>query len=213
MARYEVAPTKSNLLRIRRDYDFAHEGYELLEQKRQILVAELFALIDRATRAQENVNEQLKEAYNALENAILHMGRHRLARLAGSVNIKSDISIRIRRIMGVDVPIISVEFEDHPPYFSPGDTSFWSDETVRLFKEVLKLLGKQVEASISVANLTREVKKTIRRVNALEKIALPDYRETLKFITNTLDELERETFYTMKQVKARLEKRRSERGR
>ena len=212
MARYEVAPTKSNLLRIKRDCAFAREGHELLKQKRDILVAELFALIDRSTKIQEDVNERLREAYSALENAVLNMGRCRVTRLTGAVNIKTDISIRTRRIMGVEVPIISTNFEDKAPHFSPGETSFWSDETVRQFKEVLKLLGTLAETTISVINLTREVKKTIRRVNALEKIALPDYEETLKFISATLDELERETFYTMKQVKARLVARRNARG-
>ncbi len=213
MARYEVAPTKTNLLRLKRESDFAHEGHELLEQKRDILISELFALIDRASKTQENVNERLKEAYGALEEAVLRMGRHRVSRLAGAVNIKSNISIRTRRIMGVEVPVIRTEFEDKPPYFSPADTSFWTDESVRQFKEVLKLLGTLAETTISVINLTREAKKTIRRVNALEKIALPDYDETIKFISDALDEMERETFYTMKQVKARLEKKRGKRGR
>ena len=204
MARYEVAPTKSNMLRLKRDYEFAREGHELLEQKREILIAELFALIDRSSRAQEQVNERLKEAFAALENAVMRMGRHRVARLAGAANIRADLSIRTRRIMGVEMPIISTEFIDKQPYFSPGETSFWADESVRQFKETVKLLGTLAETTVSVLNLTREARKTIRRVNALEKIALPDYKDTLKFIGSSLEELERETFYTMKQVKARL---------
>jgi len=212
MPRYEVAPTKSNLLRLKRDYEFAREGHELLEQKRQILIAELFALIDRASNTQEAVNERLKQAYAALENALVSMGRHRVSRLAGAANIRADLSISTRRIMGVEMPVIRTEFIDRRPYFSPGDTSFWADESVRQFKETLKLMGTLAETTVSVLNLTREVKKTIRRVNALEKIALPDYRDTLKFIADSLDELERETFYTMKQVKARLETKRGRRG-
>ena len=208
MPRYQVAPTKTNLLRLRRDHSFAREGHQLLEQKREILIAELLALIDRATKAQETVNERIKEAFAALENAVVNMGRDGVIRLAGSANIKVDISIRTRRVMGVQMPIIKTEFEERPPHFSPGNTSFWADESVFQFKETLKLLGTLAETTISVLNLTREVRKTIRRVNALEKIALPDYKETLKFITNSLDELERETFYTMKQVKTRLERRR-----
>ena len=34
MARFKVVPTKTNLARLKRDMDFAQEGYELLEQKR-----------------------------------------------------------------------------------------------------------------------------------------------------------------------------------
>ena len=57
-------------------------------------------------------------------------------------------------------------------------------------------------------NLTLEVKKTIRRVNALEKIALPDFQETIKYIQDALEENERETFFTLKLVKNRLQKKR-----
>jgi len=66
---------------------------------------------------------------------------------------------------------------------------------------------------VSLARLAREVNKTIRRVNALEKIALPDLEETLKYITDALQEMERETFFTMKLIKNRLAERRSRSGR
>ena len=51
----------------------------------------------------------------------------------------------------------------------------------------------------------KQVKKTQRRVNALEKIFIPDYTETLDYIAGTLDEKEREAFFMMKLVKRRAE--------
>ena len=113
--------------------------------------------------------------------------------------------------MGVAVPVIDATFDDNPPYYSPGDTSFWLDETIQNFREILKMLGKLAQTFISVMNLTQEVKKTIRRVNALEKIALPDFGETIKYIEDALEESEREALFTLKLVKARLEKKRRER--
>ena len=38
MAREQTAPTKSNLLRVKEKLATAEEGYDLLEQKREILV-------------------------------------------------------------------------------------------------------------------------------------------------------------------------------
>ena len=55
-----------------------------------------------------------------------------------------------------------------------------------------------------------EVAKTIRRVNALEKIFIPDYEETLQYIEMALEEAERESFFSMKLVKDRLSRRRGE---
>ena len=66
MARYEMAPTKTNLMKVKRDLGFAREGWELLDQKRKILVVELMGLIDRAVEAQEEVESKLAEAGNVV---------------------------------------------------------------------------------------------------------------------------------------------------
>ncbi len=208
MARYSVTPTKTNLIKLRREYAFASEGHDLLEQKREILINELMVVMDRAKQIQAETDEAFRKAYDALIKAVVKMGRKRVESAADAVNIKTNLRISERRIMGVAVPIIDTTFEDNPPYYSPGDTSFWLDETIQNFRDILKMLGKLAETFISVMNLTREVKKTIRRVNALEKIALPDFDETIKYIQGALEENERETFFTLKLVKSRLEKKR-----
>lgn len=208
MARYKIAPTKTNLFKIKRDLEFAQEGYQLLEQKREILVAELMSLVDRTKDAQRNVEEGLKQAFYALEQAITRMGAHAVSQAALAVNIRSTISLSRRGIMGVEVPIVEAAYKDAPPYYSLSGTSFWLDESIEKFKGVLKLMGRLAEVRLSLLRLAREVKKTIRRVNALEKIALPDYRETLKYIQDVLDEQERETFFVLKLVKGRLQKKR-----
>ena len=182
MARYEVAPTKTNMMRIRRDLGFAREGWELLDQKRKILVVELMGLIDRAVEAQEGVEAKLTEAFNALDQAMLRMGRREVNMVAVAMNIKSNISFSQKRVMGVTLPRVKVDFEDKSPYFAAAESSIWVDEAIRKFRDVLKLLGSLAEARISLMRLSREVAKTIRRVNALEKIFIPDYEETLSYI-------------------------------
>ena len=56
--------------------------------------------------------------------------------------------------------------------------------------------------------LSREVKKTIRKVNALEKMVIPDKEETLKYLEGRIEESERESLILLKSVKERMEKRR-----
>ena len=46
MAKLNVAPTKTNLLKLRYDLMFAVQGHELLDQKRNILIVELLNLVD-----------------------------------------------------------------------------------------------------------------------------------------------------------------------
>lgn len=207
MARYEMAPTKTNLMKVKRDLGFAREGWELLDQKRKILIVELMGLIDRAVEAQEEVEAKLGEAFEALDQALLRMGRREVNMIALGMNIESDISFSEKRVMGVSLPRVKVRFDDRSPYFAAAESSIWIDEAIKKFREVLRLLGTLAEARISLMRLSREVGKTIRRVNALEKIFIPDYDETLKYIEMALEESEREAFFVLKLVKDRLSRR------
>ena len=207
MARYGMAPTKTNLMKVKRDLGFAQEGWELLDQKRKILIVELMGLIDRAVEAQEEVEAKLGEAFEALDQAILRMGRREVNMIALGMNIESDISFSEKRVMGVSLPRVKVRFDDRSPYFAAAESSIWIDEAIKNFRDVLRLLGTLAEARISLMRLSREVGKTIRRVNALEKIFIPDYDETLKYIEMALEESEREAFFVLKLVKDRLSRR------
>jgi V/A-type H+-transporting ATPase subunit D len=198
------------MMRIRRDLGFASEGWELLDQKRKILVVELMGLIDRAVEAQEEVEAKLAEAFDALDQSMLRMGRREVNLIALGMNITSEINFSEKRVMGVSLPRVRVELDDKSPYFAAAESSIWIDETIRKFRDVLQLLGSLAEARISLMRLSREVSKTIRRVNALEKIFIPDYEEKLKYIETAIEESERESFFVLKLIKDRLSRRKGE---
>jgi V/A-type H+/Na+-transporting ATPase subunit D len=210
MAQMKVVPTKSNLLRLKRDLLFAEEGYSLLDQKRQMLVLELMALMGKTEAAQNAMEKSIAEAFDALRKAMLSGGRASVERVAPAVNYRSDVSIHFRRVMGVHLPMVAVESRDAAPYFSPGETSIWTEEAIVRFKEALAEIGKLAELKISLMRLSDEVRKTMRRVNALEKIAIPTYHETIKYIQDSLEEADRGMIATLKQVKQRLEKKRQQ---
>jgi V/A-type H+-transporting ATPase subunit D len=122
------------------------------------------------------------------------------------VNIETEIKVSTRRIMGVSLPVVDTDFHEHAPYYSPMGTSFWFDRSLGEFKSVLEFMGRLAELKVSVMRLAGEVKKTIRKVNALEKIAIPNLRDTVSFIENSLEEYERDMLTLMRMVKERLEK-------
>ena len=157
-----VAPTKTNLLRLRHELEFARLGHELLDQKRNILVIELLNLVDQAVDFQERVVKALEEAYRTLEEAVLRMGKLRVSHLASAVNIRAEIELKTRRVMGVRLPVVETTFAEHPPYYSPLGTSFWIDNSLDEFKEALQVMGRLAELKISIIRLAAEVRKTIR---------------------------------------------------
>ncbi|MFO7889236.1 MAG: V-type ATP synthase subunit D [bacterium] len=208
MPRYKVIPTKTNLMKLRKELSFAQEGYELLDQKRQILVVELMNIVDKTTDLQEKVRKEISRAFNSLQKAVINMGRSNVNESATAVNIDYDISIKMRRIMGVNIPKVALEIDDKSPYFSLRGTSYRIDEAISDFKALMVDLSKLAELHISLMRIADEVRRTMRRVNALEKIAIPDYEESIKYIESTLEESERDTFAVLKIVKTRLEKKR-----
>ena len=201
------APTKTNLLSVGQELEFAELGYELLDQKRNILVIELLNLVDQAVDYQSRVEAALGEAYRSLEEAVLRMGKLKVSHISNAVNIEATIELRSRRVMGVQLPVVETSFREHPPFYSFMGTSHRIDTSLAKFKQALELMGRLAELKISIMRLAQEVGKTIRKVNALEKIAIPDLRETISFIRNRLEENERDMFVLMKMVKSRLEKK------
>ena len=210
MANANYAPTKTNLLKLRNDLKFAQQGHELLDQKRNILIIELLALVDQAAVFQDSVDKALAGAHESLQMAVFDMGKLRVQYLTGAVNIQTEITLGSRKVMGVSLPVIETSFKENPPYYSPMETVFWIDSSLQFFKETLRQLGKLAELKISVLRLANEVKKTIRKVNALEKIAIPDLKEIVGYIQNRLEENERDMFVLMKMVKENLEKKKAE---
>ena len=201
-----IAPTRSNLMRIRDALAFSRLGYELLDQKRSILVSELLTLVDQAVDYQNRVEKALGEAQKSLEDSIMHMGRLRLGNLAGAVGITSEIELGRRKVMGVQLPKVHTSFSGQGPFFSPEGTSMLSEVAIEKYRDALTLMGQMAELKVSIMRLSREVKKTIRKVNALEKLVIPDKEETMKYLEGRIEESERENFILLKSVKDRLER-------
>jgi len=206
MARYQIPPTKTNLIKTRRALSFAREGYELLDQKRRILVAELMGMMGRTRDLQAQVDRQLSEAYQALDSAVGRMGKNACSQAADAVSLKVDISVSARKVMGVEVPLADTRIRDNSPYYSLLGTSFWLDVAFLRFRELLPLLAQLAQLKVGVLRLAREVKKTVRRVNSLEKIAIPDQEETIKYIEDVLEEQDRENLFILKLIKGRMVK-------
>lgn len=201
-----IAPTRSNLMKVKDELEFSKLGYELLDQKRSILVGELMALIDQAVTYQDKVEKALFEAHSALQATVMVMGRLRVANLSLAVNIKTEIELSERRVMGVSLPKVRTEFKGQGPFFSPESTSMLSESALEKYREALSLMGELAELKVSIMRLAKEVKKTIRKVNSLEKLVIPDKEATLKYLSGRIEEAERENLILLKSVKGRMEK-------
>jgi len=199
------APTRTNLLALREELSLARLGRELLDQKRKILANELLALVDQGAELERKADESLAKAWRLLEDAALSDGVLEVSILAGAVNADAGIELGRRSVMGVPLPVVRTSFTERGPYYSPLDASYRVDAAAAAFREVLSMMGRLAELRVSILRLAAEVRRTARKANALEKIAVPELETAVRRIADRLEENERDSLALMKTVKARLE--------
>jgi len=201
-----IPATKTNLFKFKKTLQLTEEGHSLLDEKRRILMNELTSILYGMDKMQRDVDAALQEAYKAVDRAVVTVGRKKLEELSFAIDIKTSLSMSQRRIMGVSVPVVDIKIKENPPYYSPYEVSFYVDDAIVKFKELLKSLAELAEKKMALMRVARETQKTIRKVNALEKVHIPYYRSTIKVISDKLDEESRESFSMAKLIKQKLRK-------
>jgi len=211
MAKNNIAPTRSNLLRIKQELQFAKEGYEILNRKREVLTSELIRMAHNAEELQQRVYQLLSEAYGAMEKAQLKMGRERVEWAALAANKTVDVTLKYRGVMGVSVSVIESQGTPSEMPYSLGDTTAALDQASAAFAKVLTLIPELSMVTTTVWRLAGEMRKTQRRVNALQYIFIPEYEDTVSFIVSSLEERDREETFRLKLLKRNMEKSEEER--
>jgi V/A-type H+-transporting ATPase subunit D len=206
MANINIPPTRSNLLRMKQELRFAQEGYEILDRKREVLTTELIQMAHDAQVVQEEVWKLVAEAYRALKQAQLTMGEDHVERASLAIHKTVDVNLKLRGVMGVPIPVIDASGAPPETPYSLGDTKATLDEASAAFRDVLERVPELSELVTSVWRLAGELRKTLRRVNALQHIFIPDYEETVLFIKSALEEREREETFRLKWLKTKMAK-------
>lgn len=206
MPTINVAPTRTNLIRIKKDLRFAREGYEILDRKREVLTTELVRVAHEADVIQKEVWKLLETAYGALEKARLTLGSDNVEWAALAASKTVDIHIKLRGIMGVAIPVIESRGEPLKMLYSLSGTNAALDEAAAAFREVLIKTPQLSMLVTTVWRLAGELRKTQRRVNALQHIFIPEYEQTVIFIVSSLEEREREEIFRLKWLKTKMTK-------
>lgn len=197
-----VVPTKGNLIALRKSSELAKVGFELMDRKRNILVKEMMALIKHANEIQNKIDITYMNAYKALQMANISLGIcHELSEI---VPIDNSLKLSYRSVMGVEIPIVSISnsSENELP-FGLYNTDSTLDEAYRKFMEVKRLTADLSEIENSVYRLADAISKTQKRANALKNIVIPRFLENIKYISDALEEKDREDFSRLKVIKRR----------
>jgi V/A-type H+-transporting ATPase subunit D len=204
MAKLELPPTKSSLRKIKQDLLFAHEGHDLLNEKREILAMESVRRIDAIRRLEDEFRNVLNDLYDAYREAAMDMGSQTLTQKSCSEKKTYTLHFQLTRLMGLKLPAITLTLSPFEPPGSISQTTASYDTAKDRSQKALMILAGYAAVTKEIIVLARELKKVQRRVNALEKIFIPPHEEAQKYITGRIEEMEREEIFVKKLIRKRM---------
>ncbi len=203
MAKINIAPTKSNLLAMKDQLAVSTNGYELLEEKREILVRELMHLVEKVKLLEDQIDKVIAQAYPAFKRMLMTSGADQIERISHGIHYDFEMTEKKVTIGGMGFSSMDVVMPEKELFYSFMGTDSNTDATISKFFELLSLLTQMASIRTIVWRLAEEVKKTQRRVNALDKMIIPQTRETKTYIEGVLEERERENVFVLKALKKR----------
>ncbi len=199
-----VAPTKSNLIKAKSSLVLSRKGYELLDKKRNVLVKEMMVFVNKARSMHNEIYDVLEEAYGFLQKANVTLGVRNVEDMSYSIPEEESYEILLKSVMGIDIPSIKYKKDDElSPTYSFYNSNESLDEARKKFQIVKEKIYELAEVENSVFKLAKEIEKTKKRTNALKYVQIPRYKEMVKYITEVLEEKEREDFFRLKRLKGK----------
>lgn len=196
-----VNPTRMELLRLRDRLILAEKGHKLLKEKLEGLMRNFLDVANQFIKKRSDFDKEFSNLIKRYYIFTSAYSQEELKSLFSGSSFTINLSSKEISIMNVHYPVFSLKAEGQAfsyPYL------FTETPLDRVFIDFRRLLDKMVElASIQqeLFLISLEISKVRRRVNALEYVMIPNLIETVKYITDKLEELERENIVRLLKVK------------
>lgn len=200
-----IAPTRSNLLARRDQLKLAGRGADLLKRKRDALIGEFFDLVKASLEARRALQEASRNAYFALFLANAWDGPEAVQSLALASREGLDVDIEVENLFGVKVPQVQPPTFDTTLPFSPIGAGARTLDAASEFRKLTEAIIQVAATETRLRRIGEEIKKTNRRVNALEQLVIPGIRHQIKDIRSVLDQRALEEVTVLKRIKAKLD--------
>ncbi|HLJ58655.1 MAG TPA: V-type ATP synthase subunit D [bacterium] len=203
-----ISPTRMNLLQRQNQVKLAQQGVDLLKRKRDALVADFFNIVRRALAARERLMQTAGEAYTLLSLAKAVEGREVLESAALADGRRLEVGIDSRNVWGTRIPTITTDEVRRTVLTRGQDPVAVTSRTVESadhFEEIVAALLDVASTEVTLRKIGEEIKKTTRRVNALEQVVIPRIRGEIRYIRDVLEQRAREDVFRLKRIKKKLE--------
>ncbi|PAA69830.1 hypothetical protein BOX15_Mlig005139g3 [Macrostomum lignano] len=181
----------------------AQKGHSLLKKKVDALTFKFREILKQIIETKQVMGDAMKEAAFSLAEVKFATGdniNHTVLQNVSRAQIK--IKTNKDNIAGVTLPIFE-PYADGGDAFNLTGLARGGQQIATLKKhyaKAVRLLVKLASLQTSFITLDEVIKVTNRRVNAIEHVIIPRIENTLTYISQELDEREREEFYRLKKV-------------
>lgn len=203
-----ISPTRMNLLQRQNQVKLAQQGVDLLKKKRDALVADFFNIVRRALAARDKLTKSAEQSYTLLGLTKAVEGRETVEAVALADPRRLEVGIDTKNVWGTRIPTIASN-DVHRTVLArnadPAAVSARTIESADRFEDVVAALLDVAGTEITLRKIGEEIKKTTRRVNALEQVVIPRVRGEIRYIRDVLEQRAREDVFRLKRIKQKLE--------
>ena len=205
MPKTAVTPTRMVLNQLKGRLKTARRGHKLLKDKRDELMRQFMDVVKLTKELRPKAEEGMTGAFASLTVASTIMSPEMLEQALLYPRQSVELGMSFKNIMSVNVPVYSFRTKNNDPSeiypYGFAQTSGELDDALeklaKVFEDMLELA--QVEKTMQL--LAEEIEKTRRRVNALEYVMIPNFEESIKYISMKLEENESSTKVRLMKVK------------
>ena len=209
MARINVNPTRMELKKLKARLKTAQRGYKLLKDKTDEMVRRFSVIVRETKRLRDETEAEVVRVLRQFSLARGVMSKRDIERIFSMPSVSLALECATVNVLNVEIPKLHLEenaAEEKYPYSFAGVTSE-ADYAVQAAGEVVSRLLRLAEMEKATAMLADEIERSKRRVNALEYVMIPDLEETIRYISQELEENERSGLTRLMKVKSMLSER------
>jgi len=201
-----ISANRSELLKYKAKVGTASRGHRLLKKKRDGLIMDFFKLLENAKDLRGELNQNYVEGTKSLRRTRILSQDMELKIYAKTQKNRNLIDFQTKNIMGLSVPQIKSEFakQDLIERNRTIYSSFTMDDTIKKYEDIVEKVIIIAEIETAMIKLLKEIEKTKRRVNGLEFNIVPALENAVRFISLSLEEMERDDLIRLKKIKAKL---------
>jgi len=199
---FGVSANRMTLLKLRKRLAMARHGHTLMKHKYDELMHIFQREIHSAMDLREVTESLLRETYDHFTLGSAVLGEEATAALLALPAIEIQLTATTENLLNITVPVMSATVKSAIPPVSLYQTNADIDTCIRNLSQGVPRLFKLAESQQRLVLLVREIKRTRRRVNALEYVLIPQLETQIKFIQMKLDEMERGNISRLMRIKA-----------